>query len=312
MHPPIAIIIGPPRSGTSILGRVLDRHPRISTWIEPYYIWDHFFRAATDDELTDADATDKVRRWIRREFTYYGQAFDIDWIVDKSPRNCLKLPFVFKIFPEARFIIILRDGRDTILSILQQWQKKGQLFGASGGSGHQQEKFYIYRRWLNRRKLWRFRIKSILFELGPPKNWIKKNFLNQIRWGRRFGWGPRFKGWQEIIAKATPLEFSAYQWLHCAEGILNNINLLPVDRRIILKYEDFIEDPERSIERILQFMGMESPDRFMDMTPEIWAENKNKWRQGFSVRELNIIGPIIGQTLIEFGYEKDENWYQEV
>ena len=65
MNPPIAMIIGPPRSGTSILGRALDQHPRISTWIEPYYIWDHFFRTAPDDELTAVDATDKVRKWIR-------------------------------------------------------------------------------------------------------------------------------------------------------------------------------------------------------------------------------------------------------
>jgi len=93
---------------------------------------------------------------------------------------------------------------------------------------------------------------------------------------------------------------------------MNNIDFLPADSRIILKYEDFIIDPQRSIENILQFMGMEFPKGFMDMVPEIWPGNKNKWRQGFSVRELKIIGPIIGKTLIEYGYENDEAWYREV
>ena len=136
--------------------------------------------------------------------------------------------------------------------------------------------------------------------------------MNQIRWGGRFGWGPRFKGWQDIINNITPLEFSSYQWSHCAKGILNNINLLPADSRIVLNYENFVENPQRSIESILQFMGMEYPNGFMDMIPDVWAQNKNKWYEGFTERELRIIGPIIGKTLIEYGYENDESWYRKI
>jgi len=39
-HIPILLIIGPPRSGTSILGRVLDAFPAVSSWVEPYFVWD--------------------------------------------------------------------------------------------------------------------------------------------------------------------------------------------------------------------------------------------------------------------------------
>ena len=303
------MIIGAPRSGTSILGRVLDQHPLISTWVEPYYIWDRHFRDAHDDEVTADQATDEVRFWIRRAFTRYLKVHKVENVVDKSPRNCLKLPFIQKIFPEACYIFILRDGRDTILSILSQWQRKKEIFVKNRGSGQWQNRLYIFRRWLRRRPTWKFSLQSILFELGPPANWLKKKFLNDIRWDGRFGWGPRFKRWQKLIDRVTPLEFCAYQWVHCARGILDNISLIDEHQRFILKYEDFIRDPETSITNLFSFLKIDLPDGYMNALPQIWADNSNKWRQAFSSTELKRIGPIIGKAMKEMGYENDESWY---
>lgn len=303
------MIIGIPRSGTSILGRVLDLHPSISTWIEPYYIWDHHFREAHDDIVTAEQATDDVRVWIRRAFTRYLRVRRVEKVVDKSPRNCLKLPFIQKIFPEAYYIFILRDGRDTILSILSQWERKKEIFTEGKGRDQWRSRLYILRRWLSRRPTWKFRLQSILFELGPPANWLKKNFLNDIRWDGRFGWGPRFKHWQKFIDRVTPLEFCAYQWVHCARGILDNISLIPENQRFILKYEDFIRDSHSSIKNLFSLLKIDLPDGYMNTLPQIWADNSNKWRQAFSSTELKRIGPIIGQTMKEMGYEKDESWY---
>ena len=306
---PIIIITGVPRSGTSILGRVLDRHPRISTWVEPYYIWDNHFRNAPHDQLTAEDATDRIRAWIRNAFTEYRNTLDTDIVADKSPRLCLKIPFVRQVFPEARFIFIIRDGRDTILSMWRQWERKKKIFGESDRGNQLQNRLYVIRRWLGRRPTWQFRIKSILFELGPPVNWIRKNFLNKIRWEGRFGWGPRFEGWQNVIDRTTPLEFSAYQWVHCARGIIRNLRTFSDDQKFILKYEDFIIDPHSWIERLLSFLELDLPEDYLANIPPILSDNTNKWQQEFTSEDLNRIGPIIGKTLIEFGYERDESWY---
>jgi hypothetical protein len=303
------MIIGAPRSGTSILGRVLDQHPLISTWIEPYYIWDHHFREAPDDVVTADQATDEVRFWTRKAFIKYKKKLKVNWIVDKSPRNCLKISFVQNIFPEATYIFLLRDGRDTVLSILKQWERKKQIFGRNIGSSQLHERIRILRRWLLRRPTWKFRLQSILFDLGPPSNWPKRKFLNDIRWDGRFGWGPRFKHWQKFIDRVTPLEFNAYQWDSCARGILDNISLIPEHQRYILKYEDFIDDPEASIRNLFSFLKIDLPDGFMDELPQINADNSNKWRKAFTPTELNLIGPIIGETMREMGYEDDESWY---
>jgi hypothetical protein len=307
---PIVMIIGAPRSGTSILGRVLDQHPLLSTWVEPYYIWDHHFRDAPNDVLTAEQATVDVQIWIRKAFRQYLKMCRVEKVVDKSPRNCLKLPFVRKIFPEASYIFILRDGRDTILSILSQWKRKKEIFIEKGESDQWQNRLYIFRKWLRKRPTLKFSLQSILFELGPPPNWLKKKFLNDIRWEGRFGWGPRFQHWQKFIESVPLLEFCSYQWDSCARGILDNISLIPDHQRYILKYEDFIRDPEASITNLFSYLKIELPDGFIDALPQIKSDNSNKWRKAFSSAELSRIGPIIGQTMKDIGYEDDQPWYK--
>jgi len=309
---PVAMIIGPPRSGTSLLGQVLDRHPSISTWVEPYYIWDHRFREAPHDQRTAEDASPEVCAWIRKAFDGYRRALGAEWVADKSPRNCLKIPFVRKVLPAARFIFIFRDGRDTVLSIRRQWERKRAIFEADGGESAWQNRLFVVRRWLQRRPTWRLRLRSVLFELGDPGDWIRKRTLNRIRWEGRFGWGPRFPRWQNWIDRVTALEFSAHQWVHCVRGILDHIDSIPDQRRLMIRYEDCTRDPEPWIRNIFELLQLPFPAKFMQTIPPIRADNTGKWQHAFSTDDLQTIGPLVGPLLIELGYEKDESWYQRV
>jgi len=309
---PICIIVGSTRSGNTILARVLNTHPRIAKCIEPYYIWDHYFREAQHDELSAADANGEVRSYIRRSFIRYWKALQVDCLVDKSPRNCLKIPFVKSVFPEARYIFNFRDGRDTILSMINRLETKKKIFEKDESGRRWFEKLHIFMRRMGKNPLWRFRFQTFLFEFGPPRYWFKRRFLQQIRWSGRFAVGPRFKGWHEIIDIASPLEFCAYQWVHCARGMIESLPLIPEDRRFVLKYEDFIDNPKAFLEKIFSFLDVEFPKGFMDMIPEIWKGNYDLWRGAFSTNDLKLIGPIIGKSLIDLGYEKDESWYLDL
>jgi hypothetical protein len=42
---------------------------------------------------------------------------------DKTPRNVYQLPFLLSSFPEAKFIHIVRDPRDNVLSVKNTWNK---------------------------------------------------------------------------------------------------------------------------------------------------------------------------------------------
>src|SRR5437899_898479 len=102
----IALIIGCARSGTSILGELISSHPDVKYIFEPHDIWE-FAGCGLDGchRLTAEHATpeviDRIRDWFRQ------QQADAPLIVDKTPRNTLRVPFVRAVFPEAKIIHII-------------------------------------------------------------------------------------------------------------------------------------------------------------------------------------------------------------
>jgi hypothetical protein len=48
-------------------------------------------------------------------------------LLEKTPENCLRLPFLLEIFPDARILYLIRDGRANISSLMEGW-KQPHLF----------------------------------------------------------------------------------------------------------------------------------------------------------------------------------------
>ena len=44
-------------------------------------------------------------------------------LLEKTPENCLRLPFLLEIFPDARIIYLTRDGRSNISSLMEGWRR---------------------------------------------------------------------------------------------------------------------------------------------------------------------------------------------
>lgn len=42
-------------------------------------------------------------------------------LLEKTPKNILRIPFLLQLFPDARFIYLVRDARDNISSIMDGW-----------------------------------------------------------------------------------------------------------------------------------------------------------------------------------------------
>lgn len=55
--------------------------------------------------------------FIDRFFAVYSESREKPRWAEKTPRNVLHLDFVFEHFPNARFVHMIRDGRDTICSL---------------------------------------------------------------------------------------------------------------------------------------------------------------------------------------------------
>ncbi len=151
-------IIGRPRSGTKLLRELLNRHSCISIpfWesnIIPHYAmkaksignlenrenlstlidWlsdTEFYRKITGDQgypgldknMWLSSITDfSYPGVISALFTLYASFEGKNVWGDKSPDYMLHLPVLKEMFPEAKFIHIIRDVRDVCLSLVKSW-----------------------------------------------------------------------------------------------------------------------------------------------------------------------------------------------
>ncbi len=136
-------IVGVPRSGTTLLRTLLDSHPNIacgpeSPWIAGSYgdltSFKDLYASLTTDErgpvknLTGVDAADVARalgRAVSGVFEAYARARGKGRWVEKTPSHILDLDFLHAMFPEARYLHIVRDGRDVACSTFngrEQWK----------------------------------------------------------------------------------------------------------------------------------------------------------------------------------------------
>jgi hypothetical protein len=307
----VAFIIGSPRSGTTIFGNVLDLHSHVRQWYEPYFVWDRDFRSAPDDLRLADDCLPKVGERIRKDFSRYRKGLGAELVVDKSPRNSLKIPFILEIFPEAKFIHLLRDGRDTTLSIHKEWIRRRGIVKdkALGDRFNYTEAARVIGQWLSRQPFVRDKVRAFWFEThGHLFN--KSMHLNRLRWNGAVGWGPRFRGWEEIYRSASLLQFNAHQWLGCVDQIQHCWNSIPQENRLEIRYEHFITKPRSVLEHVLGFLKLPSYDGFFESLPTLKKGNYNKWGKEFTKDQLAEIQPVLTPLLMELGYETNMNWHE--
>ena len=126
-------ILGTGRSGTTILGIVLSMHKEVGYLNEPKAIWhvihphEDIIGSYTQDEakyrLTAEDITDEMYHRAYQIFGAYLTATRSKRLVDKYPELIFRVDFVRALFPDARFIFLVRNGWDTCQSIAA-WSKR--------------------------------------------------------------------------------------------------------------------------------------------------------------------------------------------
>lgn len=300
-----AFIIGSPRSGTTILGNILDCHPEIGEWYEPYFIWLRYFSNETDDVWRFGRIDrEKAHKYIKREFGVYRRKKKVALVVDKSPGHVFNLATINDIFPQAKWIHILRDGRDVTLSIRKEWEKRERIVRTNDYPSL----FKIARKALSRQPFWRYKIKEIGFEIRTASFFQPAQFLNKSKWKGGVGWGPRFPGWEEYLAKHTSLEFNAMQWVKSIENVKTGLNCFPESNWMELRYEDLLAAPGKTLTAVLNFLGYEPGPEFFAAIPRLTTGNTRKWETGFSRAEIETIKPMLTPMLEKTGYLKTSPW----
>ncbi|MEO0456093.1 MAG: sulfotransferase [Cyanobacteria bacterium P01_A01_bin.114] len=117
-------IVGSPRSGTTFLGRCLETLPEFSYHFEPVAT-----KAAAKHVYKGEWSAGKARFFYQQAYASLMRLhFDGDLrFAEKTPRNCFLVDFLADTFPGARFIHIIRDGRDVALSYSKKpWLQAAQ------------------------------------------------------------------------------------------------------------------------------------------------------------------------------------------
>lgn len=129
-------IVSPPRSGSTMLFETLARAPRLFTigdeshqLIEGLPQLTPESRGFDSNRLLADDATPVVAEALRRRF--YEALRDREGsrpspglavrMLEKTPKNSLRLPFLARVFPEAQFIYLYRDPRQVLSSMIEAW-----------------------------------------------------------------------------------------------------------------------------------------------------------------------------------------------
>ncbi len=126
-------IIGTGRSGTTILGIILSMHRDVGFLNEPKALWHainpdedlvgSYSRGPARYRLGAEDVTSEMISVAHRIYGAYLFSTLSSRVVDKYPELVFRVPFVRSLFPDARFLFLVRNGWDTCHSI-DLWSKR--------------------------------------------------------------------------------------------------------------------------------------------------------------------------------------------
>ncbi len=272
-------VVGAPRSGTTLLQRMLRSHPRISSPTGE----SHFFIPLLRDKARYGDLSrienirmllkDMHGRWAEfLDTDFHGVRFDVDamaesihargaarmpevldalfrinaegegksrWL-DKTPYYIHHIPTLLASYPDAQFVHIIRDGRDAVLSMLER-AADIRVFNIDAGA-----------------RLW--------------------------------------KRYVEAGRKASKL-LAPHQYLE-------------------LRYEDILADPVDSVRWLCDFLGEDFSDKVIDFNKStdpktktpllkqgLQPSNRDKWRTNMTPRQIRTFESVASDTLQACGYE---------
>jgi sulfotransferase family protein len=276
---PYVFIVGAPRSGTTLLRRLVDAHPDIAVTRETHWITKllegndafssdapvtpellHRLRAHPKFTRMNVDNSELDRMLLRgapvsyaelvtRIFDLYGEAHGKRLVGDKVPDYVRHLPLLHRLWPTAKFVHLIRDGRDVSLSM-----------------------------------------------------------LTRERFARRF------TTWEE-----DPISTAALSWEQLVRLGREAGAELPPDRYYELRYESLVADPAAECGKLCEFLGVAYDERMLSFhegrtrhdpgrdAKSAWrpvTPGLRSWRTEMAEGAVERFEAVAGELLGELGYPR--------
>ena len=273
------IIIGAPRSGTNILRNTLTAFFEIGTWDcdEIPYIWLYGNKKHPTDLLSPQMITPNIKGYITNQFSKISKKLGNDFILEKTCANSLRVDFIERIIPDAKYIYIKRNGLDATYSIMQRWN-------ASFSLSYTLKKF-------------KYVPKTDIPYYGVK--FLKNRFYKKKNNDRLKFWGPRFTK-AEDLSNLSLEEISAKQWVACVDRSNASFKKIDPSRVFKLTYENFVTSSQNQIEKMAEFIGVSIRDNMQ--FPFVNDSSIGKGVKKLSPSQIELIKPIIERTMIENNY----------
>ena len=302
--PDMLFIIGAGRSGTTFLADMIAGHPDLHRLPELRYLWmtgcqwrDHDFRGV-------GDATPKVKKRIR---SYISKIVPENkkLIVEKTPSNCFRIGFINEVYPRAKYIHIVRDGRRAALSSLKaQYGAKAfnaKLHGKAGRAG--QIKLFLTNR-LNQAK-------RKISNRAIPSDGVLPMLVNRLGdvmrrllFDKPAIWGAKFPGMVQIYHQLEVHQLVAMQWRCSVDAALSGFRCYIQSENILtIRYEELVKSPDKYRKLIYDFAGVSNVDSPQELKPAKVNMSENDLSRDLSYSVRFEMESLMAPTLSELGYE---------
>lgn len=300
-------IFGHARSGTTLLTRLVRLHPQVHCNYQA-----HFFTRAPLLEGLVADK--QVEMWLARRSNRWNRGGDLSPVVlrtvsdyimerdarrvgkgnpgckvgDKSPNSLLNgeaVHLLVKVYPDARLVFIVRDGRDALVS---------HRFQAFVDRPHHLSK--------ESRAIRQDYIKDPKPYLEGQRSIFPERELRQAA-----------EGWVDNLVgtDCQGRELLKEQYLH-----LRYEDLLAEPSNTMSRLWDFlgVDRTFPGLSAALQTELGENPDadwqqeKAADIASSLVKGKRGSWRNLFTARDRQIFKEVAGETLVAWGYEEDLDW----
>lgn len=296
-------IFGHARSGTTLLVRLVRLHPQVHCNYQAHF----FTRPPTLQSLV---ATTEIEEWLSRRSNRWNHGRDLSPLVlrvaadfilerearalgksivgDKSPNSLLhgeSVRLMSKVYPEARLIYIVRDGRDASLSHrFQSFIDASQHLSA--------EDRRIREQFARDPELFLRGERSLFTEKGiqkAAKNWVR-NVTETEALGKEL-YGERYLSlrFEDLLSQAWEQMSRLWQFLGAETA-------LPTLKEAL--DEELRRNPDADWQRV----------KAADLVQAVEKGKQGSWRDLFTPRDRQVFKEVAGKTLIAWGYEQDLNW----
>ncbi len=300
---PKFFIFGHARSGTTLLTRLIRLHPQVHCNYQA-----HFF--TRPPLLTALVEKPEVRAWLTRHSNRWNRGGDLttpllraaaDFIMerdlvregkqivgDKSPNSLLNgeaVRIMHRIYPDARLIFIVRDGRDAVLSHRFQQFIDAEQHLTAADLRLRAEFIADPQPFLNGER-------SIFTEKGlrqAAHGWVKNVTETDQEGKRLYQDGYCVLRYEDLLREPFPTLCKLWAFLGA------DLSLQDLEERVKKEME---QNPDADWQR----------QKAAQIVSPLEKGKKGSWRSLFTVRDKSLFKQIAGDLLVQWGYEQDLSW----